>query len=140
MVAQLAQPMKRERRNMSSQKRSKKQNRTRVRDRRRRKRGMNPLYAVIPITLVVVMVGGALLASPEIFSSPDESVQLPSWLQHRGPKVQRAYAQAVAHRDELQYIPCYCGCGNMGHAAVADCHIANVAADGSIIFDEHAST
>ena len=101
---------------------------------------MNPLYVVIPISLVVVMVGGVLLASPEIFSSSDNSVQLPSWLQRKSPKVQRAYAQAVTHRDELRYIPCYCGCGNVGHAAVADCHIADVAADGSIIFEEHAST
>jgi hypothetical protein len=132
--------MKREREDMSSKKRSKKQNRTRGRDRRRRKRGMNPLYVVIPVALVVVMVGGALLASPEIFASPDDSLQLPGWIVRKGSKVQRAYTQAVAHRDELRYIPCYCGCGNMGHSAVADCHIAYVAIDGSITFEEHAST
>ena len=57
-----------------------------------------------------------------------------------GPQVRQAYAQALAHRQELQYIPCFCGCGNLGHRAVADCHVANVAADGSITYEQHAST
>ncbi len=121
-------------------KKSKKGKRPRGRARRRRRRRIHPLYVLIPVALVVLVGGGWLLAN-NTSSSPgtSESPQFPVWLRVLGPKVKRAYAQAVAHRDELQYIPCYCGCENMGHTAVVDCHIASVATDGSITYERHAS-
>jgi len=124
---------------------SKKQNkRTKLRGRprglRRRGRGLNPLYVLIPVALVLLVGGIWLLATSVSSPATSEVLQFPAWLRAMGPKVQRAYAQAVAHREELQYVPCYCGCGSAGHTAVVDCHIANVAADGSITYERHAST
>lgn len=53
-------------------------------------------------------------------------------------RVQEAYQFAVANPDVLQQIPCYCGCGAMGHTSNYSCYVADAGADGSITYDEHA--
>jgi hypothetical protein len=49
--------------------------------------------------------------------------------------VRDAYRFAIANRDILRQIPCYCGCGAEGHKSNADCYIKDVRPDGSIVFD-----
>jgi hypothetical protein len=105
----------------------------------RHRRGINPLYVLIPILAVLLVSGIGLLAARAKPSATAKAPQLPAWVQAGGPKAQRAYTQAVVHRDELQYIPCYCGCEDVGHVSVADCYIADVADDGSIAYDPHAA-
>ena len=41
--------------------------------------------------------------------------ELPSFAKKGGPKVEAVYRYAVAHGETLQYIPCVCGCGAIGH-------------------------
>lgn len=52
--------------------------------------------------------------------------------------VQAAYQFAVANPDVLTQLPCYCGCGNMGHTSNYSCYVAGENSDGSLIFDNHA--
>jgi hypothetical protein len=35
-------------------------------------------------------------------------------------------------------IPCYCGCGNVGHTSNYDCYVSDVDAQSNITFDNHA--
>src|SRR5512139_307684 len=51
---------------------------------------------------------------------------------------QQAYQFAVANPDIVQHIPCYCGCGAMGHTSNYSCYVQSVAADNKIKFDGHA--
>jgi hypothetical protein len=101
---------------------------------------VNPLYILVPISAVLLTLGIWLLTAPTEPSDTNKAPQFPAWIQISGPKARRAYTQAVAYQKELQYIPCYCGCGNMGHKAVVDCHIADIADDGSIAYDRHSAT
>ena len=50
----------------------------------------------------------------------------------------QAYQFAVANPEVLQKLPCYCGCGAMGHTSNYACYVANVDAKGSVEFDNHA--
>ncbi len=59
---------------------------------------------------------------------------LPDLLRKAPPKVRDAYRFAIANRETLRQIPCYCGCG-AEHKSNAECYIKNVAADGKIEFD-----
>ena len=59
---------------------------------------------------------------------------LPDNLRKAPPKVRDAYRFAVANRDMLRQIPCYCGCG-AEHKSNAECYIKDVRPDGSIVFD-----
>ncbi len=54
--------------------------------------------------------------------------------------VRGAYAFAVRHADLLQYIPCYCGCGGVGHLSNVDCYVKDGQAGGAPRWDLHAYT
>ncbi len=49
------------------------------------------------------------------------------------------YAFAVAHRDQLAQIPCYCGCVlyQHGHTSLEDCFIHSVGSDGQVTLTDH---
>jgi len=51
---------------------------------------------------------------------------------------QEAYQFAVANPDVMQHIPCYCGCGSMGHTSNYMCYVKSVDANGKVNFDSHA--
>ncbi|HKZ87309.1 MAG TPA: PCYCGC motif-containing (lipo)protein [Anaerolineae bacterium] len=52
--------------------------------------------------------------------------------------VQQAYQFAVANPGVLKQIPCYCGCGDMGHTSNYACYVAGTNADGTLKYDPHA--
>ena len=55
-------------------------------------------------------------------------------------EIQRLYRYAVEHGDELQYIPCFCGCARFGHKSNRDCYVKASNRDGSLTFTSHAAT
>jgi len=50
--------------------------------------------------------------------------------------VQQAYQFAHANPEMLKQVPCYCGCGAMGHTSNYSCYINET--DGEKVFDGHA--
>ena len=58
---------------------------------------------------------------------------------HAAPvSVQEAYQFNVANPDIMEDIPCYCGCGNIGHTSNYACYVSGVDDKGTITFDNHA--
>lgn len=57
-----------------------------------------------------------------------------------GADTQRLYRYAVDHGDELQYMPCFCGCFRFGHKSNRDCYVKAFNADGTVTFTSHAAT
>jgi len=64
--------------------------------------------------------------------------QMPVEVQSAPVTVQTAYQFAAANPDIMKDIPCYCGCGNIGHTSNYDCYVSNVDTSGAITFDNHA--
>jgi hypothetical protein len=64
--------------------------------------------------------------------------KMPVDVQSAPVTVHTAYQFAAANPEILENIPCYCGCGNVGHLSNYDCYVASVDADGGITFDTHA--
>ncbi len=63
---------------------------------------------------------------------------LPAEMQNAPTRVREAYQFAVANPDALKNVPCYCGCGAMGHTSNYSCYVKESKADGTIVFDAHA--
>jgi hypothetical protein len=63
---------------------------------------------------------------------------MPSEVQSAPVTVQTAYQFAVANPDIMKNIPCYCGCGNVGHTSNYSCYVAGVDDKGNVRFDQHA--
>ncbi len=66
-----------------------------------------------------------------------EKVSFPSYVTD---SLRDAYQFAVDKPAVLKVLPCYCGCGlTSGHRSNLDCFIAGARADGTVVFDDHAS-
>jgi hypothetical protein len=64
--------------------------------------------------------------------------QMPAEVQSAPVTVQTAYQFAAANPDILKNIPCYCGCGNIGHTSNYSCYVSSVDDKGNVTFDNHA--
>lgn len=63
---------------------------------------------------------------------------LPSFLDGQNEDIRLVYQVAGKATDILQWIPCYCGCGEtVGHRSNLNCFIAETREDGSIVWDDH---
>jgi hypothetical protein len=97
-----------------------------------------------PLALLLVLVlaaGGALSGcgarqEHEVAMAPLE--HMPHNVQQADVRVQQAYQFAVANREVAEAVPCYCGCGPLGHTSSYDCYVRSEGADGVIEFDDHA--
>lgn len=54
--------------------------------------------------------------------------------------VHEAYQFAIANPGALETVPCYCGCGSMGHTDNLACYAQDIALDGTVTYDMHAVT
>jgi len=64
--------------------------------------------------------------------------EMPAEVQTAPMTVQTAYQFNAANPGLMKEIPCYCGCGNIGHTSNYDCYVSNVEVSGAITFDNHA--
>ncbi|MFD3447220.1 PCYCGC motif-containing (lipo)protein [Microbacteriaceae bacterium 4G12] len=66
---------------------------------------------------------------------------LPSFLSTSNSKTRKAYETVGQHQELLQWIPCYCGCGqSVGHKSNLNCFIRSTKPSGEIVWDSHATT
>ncbi|MDP1713298.1 MAG: PCYCGC motif-containing (lipo)protein [Anaerolineales bacterium] len=95
--------------------------------------------------LFVVLIGVIPLASLPACSAQQTTDlqmmsmdQMPAEVQSAPVTVQTAYQFAAANPDVIKNIPCYCGCGDIGHTSNYDCYVSDVDTQGNIKFDNHA--
>src|SRR3989304_9671075 len=95
------------------------------------------------LSLMVVLLSTAISACSTSKSSDVHLYmmpldQMPAEVQSAAVAVQEAYQFASINPDVMQNIPCYCGCGDIGHTSNYDCYVSGVDAQGNIQFDNHA--
>jgi hypothetical protein len=95
---------------------------------------------------LLLATGGALLAAclpgstrpgdalVQLYARPDKD-EWPNEFRELPAPTQDMYRYAVANRATLQYIPCFCGCVNAGHASNFDCYVREVLPDGRVRLD-----
>ncbi|HML24525.1 MAG TPA: PCYCGC motif-containing (lipo)protein [Aggregatilinea sp.] len=99
---------------------------------------MRPLTRLMSV--VLLLVTGLILAG--CGGSADEApavAALPDWVMSAPTRVREAYEYAVTNPEELAKYPCYCGCGAMGHTSNLSCYVQDIAPDGTITYDSHAT-
>ena len=86
----------------------------------------------------------AVSALPACSSSQESTAhmmpmdQMPAEVQAAPAVVQQAYQFAAANSALMKQIPCYCGCGSIGHTSNYSCYVAAENPDGSLSYDNHA--
>lgn len=103
------------------------------------------MYILIPALAAVLVVAGTRLiadrrdkSSAQVDLELAPAAQLPDRVKQAPPVVQEAYQFAITHPEVLSSVPCYCGCGGMGHESNLDCYVEEMGEDGSIVWDYHA--
>jgi hypothetical protein len=77
-------------------------------------------------------------ANGDIRETTKSIEHLPSFLSVFEEDMAVLYQQAAEHRELLENIPCYCGCGEAaGHKNNYDCFVYENKQDGSIVWDDH---
>jgi hypothetical protein len=71
---------------------------------------LSPISGLTPVAATThrYKLAPEAVLPPDIRKAPDE--------------VSEAYRFAIANRETLRYIPCYCGCGEEGHTSNASCY------------------
>ncbi|MGD6874175.1 PCYCGC motif-containing (lipo)protein [Sutcliffiella horikoshii] len=68
----------------------------------------------------------------------DSVKELPAFLKDKPEDMQLIYSAAAQHKEVLEYIPCYCGCGtSAGHKSSYNCFVYENKEDGSLVWDDH---
>ena len=89
-------------------------------------------------TWIVVLVTAAILAGCGSAGDAPPVDALPAEVQTAPVAVREAYQFAVENPAVLTAIPCYCGCGAMGHTSNYACYVADVDESGHVSYDLHA--
>ena len=102
---------------------------------------MRPRRTILTIFVMAIVATGL----PACASTPDSAGlhmmamdQLPPEVQSAPITVRTAYQFAAANPEVMRALPCYCGCGGIGHTSNYDCYVADVDPNGTIRFDGHA--
>jgi hypothetical protein len=98
------------------------------------------------IMIVMLLAGSLVSACSSNATSPTETGGLamasmdgmPAEVKSAPTAVQQAYQFNVANPDVMKQIPCYCGCGKMGHTSNYACYVQDVDEQGVIMYDTHA--
>jgi hypothetical protein len=96
------------------------------------------------ILFPLMIIGIALASLPACSTRPTTELhmmpvdQMPAEVQSAPVTVQEAYQFAAANPDVMKEIPCYCGCGSIGHTSNYACYVSHVDDKGQIAFDNHA--
>ena len=78
--------------------------------------------------------GRTALGAAHRYKLAPESI-LPPDIRKAPDDVREAYRFALANRDTLRYIPCYCGCGEQGHTSNASCYFKDDSTPEKPVFD-----
>ncbi len=104
----------------------------------------NRLFFMLLIVLLITSVGLVGCGAEGKSGTADHDYamatmsDMPAEVQQAPVAVQQAYQFAVANPEILKHIPCYCGCGGMGHTSNYSCYVAGTDDDGEVVYDNHA--
>lgn len=59
-------------------------------------------------------------------------------VQNAPERVSEAYRFAVENPEATKNVPCFCGCGPIGHTNNYDCYVQDAPTNGAVVFDPHA--
>ncbi len=100
------------------------------------------LLRYVSLVFVAVLLAAVLPACSTQAGAASLSMlaadQLPAQIQSAPVSVRTAYQFAVANPDVMKGIPCYCGCGNIGHTSNYSCYVTDANSSGVSAYDYHA--
>lgn len=96
-----------------------------------------PFILIIVVLLIVTLPACSTQADRgDVTMTPMD--RMPEQVKSAPVSVQQAYQFASANPQLMQDIPCYCGCGQVGHTSNYSCYVSGQDGNGALSFDSHA--
>ncbi len=101
-------------------------------------RWMAMILVVFPVlsALAGCSSPGTMSAGTDLKMAP--MADMPANVQQAPVSVREAYQFAAANPDAVKNVPCYCGCGAVGHTSNYSCYVKEVKPGGEVVYDPHA--
>ena len=96
------------------------------------------LFLAVLLLFIITLLPACSSANRSTDQHMMPLAQMPAEVQAAPSVVQQAYQFAAANPDVMKGIPCYCGCGNIGHTSNYSCYVRGSDANGRLSFDNHA--
>lgn len=95
---------------------------------------MNRIFSFVLLMAILapLLSTTACASTNELKMAPASS--LPTHIHNSPTRVREAYQFAIANPDALKNVPCYCGCGAIGHTSNYACYFN----EAKRTFDDHA--
>lgn len=78
------------------------------------------------------------LANGDLQEVTASATELPAFMDNKSEEMRLIYQVAGSATDILDYIPCYCGCGESAdHKSNKNCFVDEIREDGSVVWDDH---
>lgn len=94
------------------------------------------LVALLPVISLLTGCSSTSAANNNLKMAPMSD--LPAEVQNAPVTVRESYQFAFANPDALKNVPCFCGCGKVGHTSNYSCYVKEVKPSGEIVIDQHA--
>jgi hypothetical protein len=99
---------------------------------------MHQIIVLLSLVLMLLLVSGCSGKQNQQEDLKMASLsEMPKEIREASVNVQQAYQFNIANPDIMQQIPCYCGCGAIGHTSNFNCY-AKINSDGTLSYDGHA--
>lgn len=101
-----------------------------------------PLTFLLVLGLVGILTAGCA-STPTPVPGHDmlamaDMADMPIQVKTAPVAVREAYQFAAANPETLSALPCYCGCGPIGHKSNYDCYVVGGETTGALTYDAHA--
>ncbi len=101
-----------------------------------------PFPRILLLMLMIILASSTLQACSTTGASAGLKMmpmdKMPAEVQSAPSVVQASYQFAAANPDVMKGIPCYCGCGRIGHTSNYSCYVQGTGANGQVSWDDHA--
>ncbi|KKB33364.1 PCYCGC motif-containing (lipo)protein [Bacillus thermotolerans] len=117
---------------------------------------MKALYYFLTLAALMVLIAGCsskteqaetadhheeghvhTLANGDLQETTSSIKDMPSFLEDKDDQMKAVYLAAAQHPDILEFMPCYCGCGDSaGHKSNLNCFAAEITEE-KIVWDDH---
>jgi len=98
-------------------------------------------FLLMSVLTVANLAVPALVGPSRVFAATTHRYKLapesilPADIRKAAAEVREAYRFAIANRETLRYIPCYCGCGVDGHTSNASCYVKDSSTPEHLVFE-----
>lgn len=103
-----------------------------------RKRWVLLLAAIITLAFLLAACSGLTDQSGSAQKAVTPPLDVQAEILKAPSNVQAAYQFAITNPDALKNVPCYCGCGAVGHTSNYSCYVKEIKSSGEVVYDPHA--